>query len=102
MALVVSNPPASEGNVKDPSPIPGSGRSPGEGHMATHSSVLAGRMPHSEESGRLESTESHSLTRLKQLSTQSPHSGGSRSSMWKPPMVIFQQDRDQSIIDAMK
>ena len=77
---MVSNPPASAGNVKDPSPIPGSGRPPG-GHMASHSSILAQRMPHSEESGRLESIESHSLTRLKQLSTQSPHSGGSRPSM---------------------
>ena len=32
MALVVKNPFASSGDVRDVSSIPGSGRSPGEGH----------------------------------------------------------------------
>ena len=40
MALVVKNPPASEGDIRDVGLIPGSGRSLEEG-MATHSSVLA-------------------------------------------------------------
>ena len=31
MVLVVKNPPANEGNVRDESSIPGLGRSPGEG-----------------------------------------------------------------------
>ena len=34
--------------------IPGSGRSPGEG-MATHSSILAWKIPWTEEPGRLQS-----------------------------------------------
>ena len=32
MALVVKNPPANTGDVRDMSSIPGSGRSPGGGH----------------------------------------------------------------------
>ena len=39
----------------DPGSIPGSGRSPGE-EMATHSSILAWRIPWTEEPGRLQST----------------------------------------------
>ena len=46
---------ASAYNVGDPGSIPGSGRSPGEGN-ATHSSVLAWRIPWMEEPGRLHST----------------------------------------------
>ena len=32
VALVVKNPPANAGNIKDPGSIPGVGRSPGGGH----------------------------------------------------------------------
>ena len=45
---MVKNPPA---NVRDMGSVPGSGRCPGEG-MATHCSILAGRIPWTEESGR--------------------------------------------------
>jgi len=38
--------------------------------MAAHSSILAWRIPWTEEPGGLPSTGSHSQTRLKQLSTQ--------------------------------
>ena len=41
MVLVVKNPPASAGDVRDEGSIPGSGRSPGEGN-GTHSSIIAG------------------------------------------------------------
>ena len=41
MALLVKNPPASAGDVKDMGSIPGSGRSPGEGHD-NHSSIMPG------------------------------------------------------------
>ena len=41
---VVKNPPTSARGRRDVSLIPGSGRSPGEGH-GTHSSVLAWRIP---------------------------------------------------------
>ena len=36
MALVVKNPPASAEDVRDMGLIPGSGRSPGEGHGYSH------------------------------------------------------------------
>ena len=46
MALVVQNSPAKAGDLRDMSLIPGSGRSPGGGiSMATHSSILAWRIP---------------------------------------------------------
>ena len=44
-------------NAGDPGSIPGSGRSPKE--MPTHSSILAWRIPWTEEPGRLQSTGSH-------------------------------------------
>ena len=50
-------------NVGDPGSIPGSGRSPGEG-KATHSSILAWRIPRTEEPGGLQSMGSQSQTRL--------------------------------------
>ena len=40
MALVVKNPPADAGDVRDSGSIPGSGRSPG-GRMITYVSILA-------------------------------------------------------------
>ena len=51
---MVKNSPANAGNVRDAGLIPGSGRSLDEG-MATHSSILAGRMPWAEEPGGLQS-----------------------------------------------
>ena len=54
VALVVKNPPANAGNIRNVGSIPGLGRSPEEG-MATHSSILAWRIPWTEEPGRLES-----------------------------------------------
>ena len=46
---------ASARDVGDPGSIPGLGRSPGE-EMATRSSILAWRIPWTEEPGRLQST----------------------------------------------
>ena len=48
---------ASARNAGDLGSIPGLDRSPGEG-MATHSSILAWRIPGTEEPGRLQSTRS--------------------------------------------
>ena len=45
---VPKNPPASAGDIRDEGSIPGWGRSPEEG-MAAHSSVLAWRIPRTEE-----------------------------------------------------
>ena len=45
-------------NVGDPGSIPGSGTSPGEGGMATHSSILAWRIPWTKDPGSLRSMES--------------------------------------------
>ena len=51
---MVKNPPANAGDREDTGLIPGLGRSPGEG-MATHSSILAWRIPWAEEPGSLQS-----------------------------------------------
>ena len=52
MVLVIKNLPANAGDRRDVGSIPGSGRSAGGGH-ATHSSILAWRIPQTEEPGRL-------------------------------------------------
>ena len=54
MVLVVKNLPGSAGDIGDVGSIPGSGRSSG-GENATHSSILAWRIPWTEEPGRLQS-----------------------------------------------
>ena len=60
---VVKNPPANAGDVGS---IHGSGKCPGVEEMATHSSLLAGITPWTEEPSRLQSTGSqrvrHELT----------------------------------------
>ena len=48
----VRNLPANAGDVRNMDSISGSGRSPGEGR-ATHSSILAWRIPRTEEPGGL-------------------------------------------------
>ena len=63
-ALVVKNPPASAGNIRDLSLILGSRRSLEEG-MTTHSSILAWEIPWTEEPGGLQFIGSQSLTWLK-------------------------------------
>ena len=52
-ALIVKNPPANAGDVRDAGSIPGSGRSPGEDHSPI--SVLAWRIPWTEEASGHES-----------------------------------------------
>ena len=64
---MVKNPPANAGDIKHVSSIPGSGRSLEEG-IATYSSILACKIPWTEEPGMLQSTGSQNLTQLKQLS----------------------------------
>ena len=54
VVLVVKNPHANAGDIRDVGLIPGSGRSPGGGH-GNHSSVLAWRIPWTEEPGGLQS-----------------------------------------------
>ena len=51
--------PASAGDTRDLGSIPGSGRSPGVGNGKTHSSILAWRIPWTEEPGELQSTGCH-------------------------------------------
>ena len=60
VVLVVKNPPASTGDVRDVGLIPGSGRSPGGGH----SSIVAWRILWTEEPGGLQSVELQSQTRV--------------------------------------
>ena len=50
---MVKNLPANAGNARDMGSVPGSGRSPGGG--ATHSSILAWKIPWTEKLGRLQS-----------------------------------------------
>ena len=57
MALGVKYPPANAGDVIDAGSIPRSGRSLEEG-IATHSSILAWRIPWAEEPSGLQSIES--------------------------------------------
>ena len=52
---MVKDTPVNAEGIREAGSIPGSGRSPGGGH-ATHSSILAWRIPWTEEPGRLEST----------------------------------------------
>ena len=51
---MVKNLPTNAGDARDLGSIPGLGKSPGE-EMATHSSILAWRIPWTEEPGRLQS-----------------------------------------------
>ena len=55
---MVKNLPANTGDIRDTSSISGLGRSPGRG---THASILAWRIPRTEESGRLQSMWSQRL-----------------------------------------
>ena len=64
MAPVVKNLAAKAEDVRDMGSIPGLGRSP-EDEMATHSSVLAWRIPWTEELGGLRFIKLQSQTRLK-------------------------------------
>ena len=52
VALVVKNPPSNAGDLRHGGSTPGSGRSLEKG-MATHSSILAWRIPWTQEPGRL-------------------------------------------------
>ena len=54
MVLVVKNPPANAGDIRDSGSILGQEDALEEG-MATHSSILAWRIPWTEEPGRLQS-----------------------------------------------
>ena len=57
LVLVVKNPPAKAGDIREVGLISGSERSPGES-MATHSSILAWRISWTEVPGELQSMES--------------------------------------------
>ena len=64
--LVVKNPSINAGNIKDSGSIPGSGRAPGGGN-GQYSSILAWRIPWTEEPGGLQSMGSQRVTRLSDL-----------------------------------
>ena len=53
MVLVVKNPPAKAGDIREAGLIPGSGGSP-EGGITTYSSILPWRIPQTEEPGGLQ------------------------------------------------
>ena len=60
MMLVVKNPPANAGDIRDAGLIPGLERYPGVRH-ATYSRILAWKKLWTEESGRLQSIESQGV-----------------------------------------
>ena len=64
MVLVMKNPPASAGDARDAGSTLGQ-EDPLEEGMATHSSILAWRIPWTEEPGGLQSMGSQSRTRLR-------------------------------------
>ena len=70
-----------QGDTGDVGSIPGLGRSPGK-EMATHSSILAWRIPWTGVPGRLQSTGSQSQTRLS-MHTHARRGGGWRTAMSK-------------------
>ena len=70
MLLVVKNLPVSAGDIRDRGSIPGLGRSPGGG-QATHFSILAWRVPWTEEPGRLQCMGSQRVRR--DLMTKQQH-----------------------------
>ena len=72
VALVVKNPPANAGDVRDVGLVPGS-EDPLEREITTLSSILAWRIPWTEESGGLQSMGSQSQTWLKLLSMHTQH-----------------------------
>ena len=53
VVVVVKNPPAKAGDIRDSGSFPGSGRFPGGGNGYHHSSILAWRIPWTEELGGL-------------------------------------------------
>ena len=59
---VIKNLPASAGDIRDSALIPGLGTSPGKRKMATHSSILARKIPWTEETGGRQSVGFQSQT----------------------------------------
>ena len=60
VVLVVKNPPANAGDIRDAGSISGLGRSPG-GEQGNHSSILAWRIPWTQEPGGLQSIGWHKV-----------------------------------------
>ena len=58
VVIAIKNQPAKAGEIRDAGLIPGS-EDPLEDSMATHSTILAWKIPWTEEPGRLQSIESH-------------------------------------------
>ena len=66
---MVKNPPANAGDIRGTGSIPGF-EDPLEMGMAAHSSILAWKIPWTEEPGGLQPIASQNQTQLKQLSKQ--------------------------------
>ena len=67
VVLVVKNPPANTGDIREVGSISGLGRSPGGGHGDLPYRFLPGESPGTEQPGRLQFIGLHSQTLLKQL-----------------------------------
>ena len=83
---MLKNPPANAGYIRDVGSVLGWEDPLGE-DMATHSSILAGRIPWTEEHGRLQSVVAESWTQLKQLSMHMAMAPHSSTLAWKIPWM---------------
>ena len=110
---------ASASNAGDTGLIPGLGRSPGK-EMATHSSILAWRIPWREEPGRLQSTGSQSQTQLSDFTSLHFRTNNSKICMetqqipnsqvnldkeeqiWKYPIYWFQLHYKATVIKTAR
>ena len=92
IAPVVKNLPANAGDIRDAGLVSGSGRSLEES-KATHSSILAWRIPWTDEPCRLQSMGSQSQTWLKPLSTHT-HKDGSTPFLWYMKTPSYHSNAD--------
>ena len=93
VVLVVRNPPANAGDVRDVGSIPGSGRSPGGCHD-TYSSILAWRIPWTEEPNGLQSIRSQRVRHNWATNTHAPVcmlSHFSRVGLFMIPLTVAHQ-----------
>ena len=91
MALVVKNPPANAGDLRDAGSIPGLGRFLEKG-MAIGSSILAWRIPCTEEPGRLQSMGSQRVRHDSAIKKKNC----SITEYWKIVLEVFENDFDVS------
>ena len=92
MVLVVKTLSANTGDIRDMGSIPGSGRSSGEGH-GNRSSILAWRIPRTEEPGGLQSIGWHRIRH---------DSVGTQNVFRRLPHILHQNESKNQIANQFK